>query len=92
MDPNWIGIPLFILALVFVFYILSGHRSIYDKSTPELNAEETQLVGYLTGLLGGSISDAAVARFALQRFQEEQGRKATMADAALVVAMIQGMK
>ena len=45
-------------------------------------------VGTIAGLMGGTIPDAAVMRFALKRFEETHGRPATIRDAGIVVGMI----
>lgn len=45
-------------------------------------------IGLLIGLAGGDIADAAVARSALERFEEMHGRKATTRDVGLVVGLM----
>jgi hypothetical protein len=45
--------------------------------------------GTLIGLSGGSIGDAAVARYALERFEALHGRKATLRDAATVAGLLE---
>ena len=55
-----------------------------------LDAENARDLGFLTGLLGGSVADAAIARFALKRFEETHGRKATMNDAGTVAGLMKG--
>jgi hypothetical protein len=51
-------------------------------------AEETRLIGFLVGAMGGDIQQAAVARYALQRFKEQHGRKATMEDMGLLLGLV----
>jgi hypothetical protein len=41
---------------------------------------------------GGTIPDAALMRFALQRFEEENGRRATSSDLGIVLGMIESSK
>ena len=57
-----------------------------------IDASNPQQIGILIGLTGGSISDAAVARFALQRFEEIHGRKATMREVGMVVGLMSSMR
>ncbi len=81
--------------LVFVVWMLTSGGS--SKSGPKV-AGDSQLidpnnmshVGTLAGLMGGTIPDAAVMRFALKRFEETHGRPATIRDVGIVVGMITG--
>jgi hypothetical protein len=45
----------------------------------------------MTDVIGGDITNAAVARHALQRFEEQHKRKAIPRDLAIVVSMIYSM-
>jgi voltage-gated potassium channel Kch len=56
-----------------------------------LEAQQAQTIRLITGMLGGSISDAATAHYTLQRFEEKHKRKATPRDLAIVVSMIHSM-
>jgi uncharacterized membrane protein YeiH len=56
-----------------------------------LEAEHSQMIGLITGMLGGTISDAVTARYALQRFETQYKRKATTRDTAIVMGMIRGI-
>lgn len=47
-------------------------------------------IGMLIGLLGGTITDAAVVKYALQRFEQTYGRKATVADVGLLAGLVKG--
>lgn len=47
-------------------------------------------LGIVAGLMGGTIPDAAVIRFALIRFEETHGRPATVRDVGIVAGMIPG--
>jgi hypothetical protein len=42
----------------------------------------------LIGMSGGSIPDAAVARFALRRFEEATGKKPTTQDIGFIIGMV----
>ena len=55
---------------------------------PFIDADDSYQLGMLAGLTGASIPDAAVMRFALQRFQEIHGRRATTADIGIVLGMV----
>ena len=77
--------------LAFFFWVLipnskSGGR---DKAgDPFIDPDDTRQIALLIGLKGGSIPDAAVMRFALQRFEQEHGRRATTRDIGIVLGLI----
>ena len=54
-----------------------------------IDPENSYQIGFLMGLTGGTITDAAVVRFALERFEQTHGYKPTLRDAALIVGMMQ---
>ena len=54
-----------------------------------IDPENSYQIGYLMGLTGGTITDAAVVRYALERFEQTHGYKPTLRDAALIVGMMQ---
>ncbi|MGL4512458.1 MAG: hypothetical protein ACRCT8_05150 [Lacipirellulaceae bacterium] len=56
-----------------------------------LDPTDPRTLGMLVGMTGGSVADAAVARFALERFEQEHGRKATLCDAVVVVVVVVGI-
>ena len=45
-------------------------------------------IGYLVGMAGGSVADVSVVRLALERFEQAQGYKPTLRDAAVVVGLM----
>jgi hypothetical protein len=45
-------------------------------------------IGMLIGMMGGTITDAAVLRYALQRFEQTYGRKATVTDVGILAGMV----
>ena len=45
-------------------------------------------LGFLMGMTGGTITDAAVVRYALERFEKTHGYKPTLRDAALVIGLM----
>lgn len=81
-----IGVTVCLAVFVFVLWLFGG-----SKQDEILDPSNDRQIGILTGLLGGSIADAAVVRYALQRFEETHGRKATTRDAATVAAMMKTM-
>ena len=46
-------------------------------------------VGFLIGMTGGTVADASVVRYALERFEQTHGYKATLRDAAVIVGLMQ---
>jgi hypothetical protein len=73
---------------IWIFFVQSNKPMTAQES---LEAEQAQMIGLITGMLGGSISDAATARYALQRFEEQHKRKATPRDLAIVVSMVHSL-
>ena len=71
-----------ICLFIWIFFVKSNKPTTAQES---LEAEQAQM-------MGGSISDAATARYALQRFETQHQRKATSRDIAIVMGMIRGMK
>ena len=67
-------------------------KPVAHRDDEVIDAENAQQIGFLVGLVGGNIADAAVARFALRRFEETHGRKATMRDAAIVVGLMKSQQ
>ncbi|MBM4074977.1 MAG: hypothetical protein FJ267_04965 [Planctomycetes bacterium] len=58
----------------------------------ELDPNDSRQLGYLIGLTGGDVTDALVARYALERFEEIHGRKATMQDVGFVVGLMKSLR
>ena len=58
--------------------------SVHDVIDPNNSYQ----IGFLIGMTGGTVVDAAVVRFALQRFEQVHGYKPTLRDAALVVGFM----
>ena len=48
-------------------------------------------VGYLVGMTGGTVADAATVRYALERFEQTHGYKPTLRDGAIVVGIMNSM-
>jgi len=49
-------------------------------------------IGLIVGMTGWAVMDAAIVRFALQRFEEQHGRKATMRDVGTVIGLMKEIR
>lgn len=49
-------------------------------------------IGLILGMTGGTVKEAAIVRFALQRFEEQHGRKATMRDVGTVIGLMKEIR
>jgi uncharacterized membrane-anchored protein len=81
-------IVVLILTVVVVIWLLIPSKNIPPRDPKEV--ERDRMVGLLTGMMGGGMQDAALARYALQRFEDEHGRPATDQELAFVIGMIHG--
>ena len=63
-----------------------------SSDNPFIDPDDSYQIGLLVGMSGGSIPDAALMRFALLRFEEKYGRRATTADIGLVLGLIETVK
>lgn len=57
-----------------------------------IDPSDSLQVGLLIGLTGGQITDAAVAQYALRRFEEIYKRQATIQDLGTVVGLSKSIK
>jgi general secretion pathway protein G len=78
-------------ALAIFLWMLLGSKKPDDENS-EIDPTDDRHIGTLIGLTGGTIQDAAIARFALQRFEQEHSRKATVQEMAIVAGVLKGMK
>jgi hypothetical protein len=90
-----LGIFLSIGLVAFVIWGLIPSKSSGGKGAPlpslddqVIDPSDSYQIGLLIGLRGGSIADAAIARYALQRFEEIHGRKATVRDMGIVAGLL----
>jgi hypothetical protein len=79
-----------IVAVGLFIWIFYGKRKPMTAQEA-LEAEQAQMIGLITGMIGGDITSAVMARYALQRFEAQHHRKATSRDLAIIVSMIHGM-
>jgi len=88
-----VAIAIGIAALGFVIWLLIPSSSHECGGDGELiDPSDSRQIGILIGLTGGGVADAAVARFALERFEQIHGRKATTKDVGIVVGLMSGGK
>jgi hypothetical protein len=83
-----------IAALGFFIWLCipAGSYRIGDSHGGQLiDPNDSRQIAQLIGMTGGTIADAAIARYALQRFQSQYGRPATTLDVGLLVGMMQTM-
>ncbi len=83
-----IGAAAFAL-FIWLFFVPSTGKT--SGSYDETRTDDRE-IATLIGLAGGSIEDAAIARFALRRFEEEHGRKATAQEMGIVAGMMREMR
>lgn len=76
--------------LIFIWMLL-GQRKSSDENQ-EIDPTDPRTIGTLTGLMGGTIADAVVIQFALDRFEKEHGHKPTVREMGIVAGMIKGMR
>ncbi len=91
MEHIW-GIFATVIALAFIVWLLVGSPpSSGVKARAEsdvLDADNPADLSYLVGMFGGSIEDAAIAQFALRRFEETHGRKATVRESGELIGVM----
>jgi len=87
-----VGESIIAVAAIVFFIWLCIPSTASGKDDSVIDASDAGQIGALIGMTGGSISDAAVARYALQRFEQEHGRKATVKEMAIVASMMRTMK
>jgi hypothetical protein len=81
-----------IIAGLIVFYAwVYWPWSKWKPPIPAQNANEAHMIGLITGALGGSVADAATARYALKRFEEQHGRPATRTELAQVLLIARAL-
>jgi hypothetical protein len=80
-------------ALGIFFWLLWGNSSTPPKSeggSELIDPSDSRLFVLVWGVWGGPAADAAIARFALERFEKIHGRKATTRDVGIVVGLMRG--
>lgn len=90
-----IGTLVSVLLLAAFAWLMVGcaQRGPSSQTSVELiDSSDTEQLARLLGLTGGSVAEVAIARYAIERFEQEQGRKATTRDVATLVGMMQAMR
>jgi hypothetical protein len=90
--PGALSIVIGILAVAFFVWLFIPTKSTAPPSdaagNPLIDPDDSYQIGMLVGLTGGSIPDAAVMRYALDRFKQIHGRPATTQDIGIVLGLI----
>ena len=93
-DAAAIVVGIFVVG-IFVWMFTGRSSATEDASRPKdgevLDPSDPRLIGFLIGMTGGDVVDAVVARYALERFEQIHGRKATARDVGTVVGLIAGL-
>jgi hypothetical protein len=86
---NWL---MFTAAIVFVIVAFVKHRNepIEDERSP-VDKDRDYRIGVALSAMGYDIKYAAVVRYALSRFEEEKGRKATEQELATLIGTALGV-
>ena len=81
------GIALAIGLFIFAMWLLTPSKNDKHGSSDDIvfDSSDSRQIGILIGMTGGSIVDAAVAQYALQRFEETYHRKATSRDIGIII-------
>ncbi len=80
-----------IILIVFVWLMIpssEGSNTGIGSENEFIDPDNAYQLGMLMGMHGGDIGDAALLRYALQRFESIHGRKATMRDIGIVIGLI----
>ncbi len=80
-------------SLIFAWLLLKNTTPPEARVTSQddlINPLNTYQIGYLVGMSGGTVGDASVVRYALERFEQTHGYHPTLRDAALVVGLMRG--
>lgn len=81
-----------IAAVVFFIWLFIPTRSTAppadESGHPLIDPDDSYQIGMLVGMTGGSIPDAAVMRYALDRFKQIHGRPASTQDIGIVLGLI----
>ena len=86
---------LVVSAVAFFVWLLMGNSPSTSNSNLKdgelLDPNDTRQLAMLVGMAGGDITDVAVARFAIQRFQEQHGRAPNTQDTATIIGIMRSL-
>lgn len=81
-----------VTVLAFFFWLLMGGSRSTGKASMAgdelIDPDDSRQLATLVGMTGGDITDVAVVRFAIQRFQEQYGRRPSTRDIAILVGIM----
>lgn len=83
----WAALVAIVCVAVFIWVWFVPSKKPWTASE-RAKAEENRILGALVGAMGGDINNAVIARYALDRFEAQHGRKATMNDLGVLLGMI----
>lgn len=93
MDTIYLSLVGATAIVVFIWLIIPSSSSKPSAANGELiDPSDPGQIGWLVGLAGGGIEDAVVARFALERFEQIHGRKATSMEVGMVLGLMSELK
>lgn len=90
--PGALTIIIGVLAVAFFVWLFIPTKATAPPSdtsgTTLIDPDDSYQIGMLVGMTGGSIPDAAVMRYALDRFKQIHSRPATTQDIGNVLGLI----
>lgn len=90
--PDALTIIIGVLAVAFFVWLFIPTKATAPPSDASgktlIDPDNSYQIGMLVGMTGGSIPDAAVMRYALDRFKQIHGRPATTQDIGIVLGFI----
>lgn len=95
MLENIVGIAITIAVVAAAIWLFLGPATAAPGQGTDdetIDPSDPEQLGRLIGLTGGSITDAVTAQFAIRRFEENTGRRATFRDAATVAGLVSTIK
>ena len=80
---EWIGLILLLGWLGFAVW--SWFQPAEPEHSSSEDADRERAIGAMIGALGGGVEEAAIARYAISRLEEDLGRKATLHEIAIAI-------
>lgn len=80
--------------VLFVWMLMSSSQSTGTSTSTGvelIDPNDTRQLATLIGMAGGDITDVAVARFAIQRFQEQNGRPPNTRDMGTLLGIMRSL-
>lgn len=75
----------YVLAVLWGIFTVYSWFSPSPKQSLPSDSERDRQIGLLIGSLGGGIEEAAVARYAISRLEEDLGRQATLQEITIAI-------